>query len=295
MKKRQMAIKRGDFLNMKLGEKQILTIEKEVDFGVYLVNKSEVESAKEERVLLPKKQVPKDVKIGDDIEVFLYKDSSDRLIATTNEPLIKIGEIALLKVIEIGKIGAFLDWGLEKDLFLPFREQTYKVKKGDKCLVSLYVDKSNRLSGTMKVYHKLLKNSPYKKGDVISGIIYDRSDEFGLFVAVDNMYSARIPKNEIYKDLKLGDVISGRVANVKEDGKLDLSVRNEIPIQMNHDAKAILEVMEANNGVLPFTEKVDPQVVKDELSMSKAAFKRGIGRLLKEGKIKITDKDIRLI
>jgi len=286
---------------VKLGEKQVLTVVKEVDFGIYLgsylerdSDKDSIKDAdKDNRVLLPKKQVPAGTEIGDEIEVFLYKDSSDRLIATTNEPMVKVGEFALLEVAEVGKIGAFLSWGLEKDLFLPFREQTYKVNKGDKCLVTLYIDKSDRLSGTMKVYHQLLTTSPYKKNDEVTGRIYDRSDDFGLFVAVDDKYSARIPKNEIFKDLKLGDIIQARVANVKEDGKLDLSVRNKIPMQMNQDAEAIMEVMDEYGGVLPFTEKVEPQRIKDEFSMSKAAFKRGIGKLLREGKIEITDSEIK--
>ena len=267
---------------MKLGEKQILTVVKEVDFGIYL-------GSEEERVLLPKKQAPAGIKVGDQLEVFLYKDSSDRLIATTNEPLIKKGEVALLTVAQLTKMGAFLNWGLEKDLFLPFKEQTYKVQKEEKCLVTLYIDKSERLSSSMKVYHQLKTDSPYKKGDKVKGRIYDRSDNFGLFVAVDDRYSALIPKHEMVKDLKLGDEIEGRVAGVKEDGKLDISVRAEIPLQMSQDAEVILEVLKEHAGVLPVTEKASPEEIKDEFSMSKAAFKRAIGRLLKEGKIQITE------
>lgn len=167
---------------LELGKRQSLTVVKTVDFGVYL---SEGEGAGEE-VLLPKKEVPEGTKTGDRLEVFLYKDSKDRLIATREEPAIQLGEVALLKVAETGKIGAFLDWGLPKDLLLPFREQTRKVEPGDECLVALYIDKSSRLCATMKVYHYLKKESPYEKGDHVTGRIYEISNNFGAFVAVDD-------------------------------------------------------------------------------------------------------------
>lgn len=265
---------------MKLGQKQTLTVVKKVDFGVYLGNE-------EERVLLPKKQVPEDIEVGDPIEVFLYKDSSDRLIATTKEPYLLRGDIALLKVIEVSKLGAFLDWGLEKDLFLPYKEQTYKVQAGDSVIVSLYVDKSSRLCATMKVYHLLETDSPYHKGDMVKGRIYDASDEFGLFVAVDNLYSALIPRKEVYGNLSVGQEIEARVADIKKDGKLDLSVRERIPEQMDKDAQIILTHMESLGGSLPYTDKVDPERIKEDFNMSKAAFKRAIGKLLKAGVITI--------
>lgn len=270
---------------MKLGKKQMLMVVKKVDFGVYLGNE-------EEKVLLPKKQVPEGVEIGDPVEVFLYKDSSDRLIATTNEPKVTLGELAVLTVADTGKYGAFLDWGLEKDLFLPFRQQTARVEKGDKCLVSLYIDKSERLCATMKVYGLLRQDSPYKKDNHVTGIIYDTSPEFGVFVAVDNLYSALIPKKEVYGKLRVGQVIEARVAAVKEDGKLDLSIRNKIPEQMDQDANLIYKRMEEYGGTLPFTDKADPELIKKEFGLSKNAFKRAVGRLLKEGKITITNETI---
>ncbi len=272
---------------MKLGVKQVLTVVKKVDFGVYL-------GSDIERVLLPKKQVPHDIEVGDPIEVFLYKDSQDRMIATTNEPKVALGKLAVLSVADTGRMGAFLDWGLEKDLFLPFKEQTTKVKKGDKCLVTLYIDKSQRLCATMKVYHHLKTDSPYKKDDEVKGIIYDTSDEFGVFVAVDNCYSALIPKKDVYGNLRVGQIISARVTDVKEDGKLDLSVRKKIPQQMDKDAKYLVEEMQKNQGVLPFTDKASPELIKEQLNMSKAAFKRAVGRLLKEGKIEILENKIKM-
>ncbi len=265
---------------MKLGEKQVLTVVKIVDFGVYLGND-------EERVLLPKKQVPKGIEVGDPIEVFLYKDSSDRMIATTNEPRLTLGKLAVLEVVDVGRAGAFLDWGLEKDLLLPFREQTVKVEKGDRCLVSLYIDKSGRLCSTMKVYPQLCTDSPYKKDDIVTGTVYEISREFGVFVAVDNQYSALIPRREVYGRMQIGQQVEARVAAVKADGKLDLSVRGKIPEQMDMDAQRIMEQIEKNKGCLPFTDKADPETIKAELGMSKAAFKRAVGRLLKQGKIEI--------
>ena len=262
---------------MKLGEKQVLTIEKQVDFGVYL-------GTEEEHVLLPKKQVPKGAGPGDPVEVFLYKDSRDRLIATTNEPKLTLGELAVLEVIDTGKNGAFLDWGLEKDLFLPFREQTGPVKKGDHVLVSLYIDKSSRLCATMKVYEKLSCDSPYQKDDMVEGIVYELSDRFGVFVAVDGKYSALIPKREVYHSYRVGETIRARVSAVKDNGKLDLSVREKAFIQMDVDAAKLMDYMEKHGGRIPFTDKAAPETIRTEFEMSKNEFKRAVGRLLKEGK-----------
>ena len=270
---------------MKLGEKQVLMMEKEVDFGVYLGTESE-------HVLLPKKQVPRGLEPGDPVEVFLYKDSRDRLIATTNEPKLTLGGLAILEVIDTGKNGAFLDWGLEKDLFLPFREQTTPVKKGDSILVSLYIDKSARLCATMKVYEKLSCDSPYQKDDMVEGIVYELSDRFGVLVAVDGKYSALIPKREVYHTYRVGETIRARVAAVKDNGKIDLSVREKAFIQMDVDAAKLVEYMEKNGGRIPFTDKASPETIRGEFEMSKNEFKRAVGRLLKEKKIEIREKDI---
>ena len=273
---------------MRLGEKQVLTVVKIVDFGVYL-------GSDEERVLLPKKQVPEGIEVGDPVEVFLYKDSSDRMIATTKEPKITLGELAVLEVADVGRIGAFLDWGLEKDLLLPFKEQTVKVEKGDRCLVSLYVDKSGRLCATMKVYPLLQTDSPYKKNDMVRGTVYEISREFGVFVAVDNKYSALIPRREVYGRMFIGQQIEARVTDVKADGKLDLSVRGRIPEQMDEDARIIMERISKNGGFLPFTDKAEPERIKAEFGMSKAAFKRAAGRLLKQGRITIDENQGKIL
>lgn len=272
---------------MRLGRRQVLTVVKKVDFGVYLGND-------EERVLLPKKQVPAGIEPGDPVEVFLYKDSEDRLIATTNVPKLELDELAVLEVADTNKYGAFLEWGLEKDLFLPFKQQTANVSKGDRCLVTLYIDKSQRLCATMKVYELLRTDSPYQKDDMVEGIVYDTSKEFGVFVAVDNQYSALIPKKEVYGKWRVGQTVKARVTAVKADGKLDLSVRDKIPMQMDKDADLVWQRLLEYGGTLPFNDKANPELIKKEFDLSKNAFKRAVGRLLKEDKIVISEKNIKV-
>ena len=277
---------------MKLGEKQILTVVKIVDFGVYLAERQEDEN----RVLLPASQVPEGTKLHDKLEVFLYKDSKDRPIATTREPRLTAGGVALLRVSQVTPVGAFLDWGLEKDLLLPYKEQLRKVREGDEVLVTLYVDKSNRLCATMEgLYHLLSTSSPYQKGDIVTGHVYEFSPNFGTFVAVDDKYSAMIPSFEDTTMLKIGDKIQARVTNVKKDGKLDLTIREKAYVQMNADAEAVLQLIREYGGVLPFNDKVSPEIIKREAHMSKNAFKRAVGHLYKERLIEFTEKGIRLV
>ena len=277
---------------LKLGEFQKLVVIKKVDFGVYLAE----DKNSEEKVLLPVKQVPEETRIGDELEVFLYRDSKDRMIATTAKPLITMGQIAPLTVKEVTKIGAFLDWGLEKDLFLPYKEMTEKVQKDQEVLIRLYTDKSNRLCGSMKkIYDELKTNSPYQIGDEVVGRIYEFGHDFGTFVAIEDIYSGMIPKHEDVSKYHVGDCVNLRVTNVKEDGKLDVSLREKSYVQMEDDAEAILSLIDAYAGVLPFTEKASPEVIQRETGLSKAAFKRAIGRLYKERKIDLSDGKIRRV
>lgn len=275
---------------IRLGEKQKLVIVKKVDFGVYLAPSRE---EAEDKVLLPIKQVPAGCGMGEELEVFIYRDSRDRLIATTNEPLLVMGEVAELEVAQLGKFGAFLNWGLEKDLLLPFKQQKKRVKQGDRVLVSLYIDKSDRLCATMNVYENLRTDSPYKKDDKVTGRVYEISDNFGAFVAVDNIYSALIPKKEQYGKIEVGEDVTARVVQVHEDGKLALSVRDKAYLQIEKDAEAILQLLDSYEGSLPFNDKAAPEVIKHETGMSKNEFKRAVGNLLKAGKIEITEKSIR--
>lgn len=264
---------------IELGKKQILTVVKKVDFGVYLADTSE---GVDEKVLLPGKQVPEGTQVNDTLSVFVYRDSKDRLIATTKEPVLQVGEFALLTVKQVGQIGAFLDWGLEKDLLLPYKEQTGQLKAGDNCLAALYIDKSNRLCATMKVYHYLETASPYQKNDKVEGIVYEISKNFGVFVAVDNRYSALIPKTEPAEGLKVGDRICARITDVKDDGKLSLSIREKGYIQMNTDAEKLLILLRENNGTLPVGDKSDAEKIREITGMSKNEFKRAVGNLYKQ-------------
>lgn len=273
---------------LKLGEKQTLRIFKMKEFGVYLG-----EDKEQEPVLLPKKQVPPGSSVGDPIEVFIYRDSSDRLIATTNEPKVTLGQVEVLTVKDVSKIGAFLDWGLEKDLFLPYKEQTEKVRPGCSYPVALYIDKSHRLCATMRLYEYLKAEAPYKKDDRVSGSIYQINEEFGAFVAVDNQYHGLIPAKEVHRKFKMGETVEARVTAVREDGKLELSVNQRKEIQMDLDSEKIMNLLDSYDGVLPFTEKASPEVIERELGLSKAAFKRAVGRLLKGKKIEIDNGKIK--
>ena len=319
---------------IKLGEIQELEMIKSTDFGVYL---KEPGNTTDERILLPKAQVPKTLKTGDKISVFIYKDSDDRPIATTLTPKltlsgievsrpgvnpidesdalnseltesnidqssiaqnevtqskVALSKVALLQVKEVTTIGAFLDWGLAKDLLLPFKEQTERVHTGEQVLVALYIDKSSRLCATMKVYEYLRLDSPYKKGDKVLGTVYEISSNFGAFVAVDNLYSGLIPQKELKRSLKPGDSVEARVTAVKEDGKLDLSLQEAIPVQIDSDAEIIYKLLKEAGGSLPYHDKTDPAIISEKFGLSKNAFKRAIGRLMKEQKIRITSEGI---
>lgn len=276
---------------IQLGKIQTLRIIKKVEFGVYLSDGSTEES----RVLLPKKQVPDQAQTGDEVEVFVYRDSKDRLIATTHTPKLTLHGVSKVRVAQVGKVGAFLDWGLEKDLLLPYKEQTRKVSEGEECLVALYIDKSDRLCATMNVYPYLSVDSPYKTEDRVRGTVYEISSNFGAFVAVDDKYSGLIPKKELYGNVQIGDMIEARVTGVKDDGKLNLSIREKSYLQIDTDAQKVMNLIYSFDGVLPFTDKASPEVIKRETQMSKNEFKRAVGRLLKEGKIQITERSIRAI
>ena len=275
---------------IELGKKQTLTVVKTVDFGVYLAEKDDKDG--KDSVLLPAKQVPAGTKAGDELTVFIYKDSKDRLIATTREPMLQVGQTAVLKVSQVTRIGAFLNWGLEKDLLLPYHEQTTRMQEGKDVLVALYIDKSQRLCATMKVYHYLSTRTPYVVGDQVKGRVYEISGNFGVFVAVDDKYSALIPAREAAGKYRPGEILDLRVTEVKEDGKMNVTDRQKAYLQIEEDAESVLSVIDEFAGVLPFDDKASTEVIKREFGLSKNAFKRAIGHLLKEGKIEIKERRI---
>lgn len=273
---------------IQIGKKQCLNIVSRTDFGVYL-------GTKEEKVLLPVKQVPADVEIGDALTVFVYRDSQDRLIATTNTPKIELDRIAKLKVAQISQIGAFLDWGLEKDLFLPFKEQTYKVKPGDECLVVLYVDKSSRLCASMRrVYNYLVPADCYEKDSQVSGTVIEINPDYGAYVAIDDKYYGMIPNNELFSKVNIGDRIEGRVVKVRDDGKLMIGLRKKAYLQMDDDSQFVFDEIKKRGGRLPFNDKASPELIRSQFNMSKNEFKRAVGRLFKERKIVINPDSIEL-
>ena len=277
---------------IELGRMQKLEVKRITSVGVFL----NVENSKraDADVLLPKKEVPENTEIGDTIEVFIYRDFQDRLIATVRRPKVVLGEIGLLKVVDITKIGAFLDWGLEKDLFLPFKEQSMKLEKGREYLIALYIDKSDRLCGTMKIKDFLESDAPYKEGDWVKGTIYSINEEFGAFVAVDNKYEGLIPKKELLGVYVPGEEVDLRITHINPDGKLDLSLRDKFYIEIEDDAELILNKIGGKGGVLMLNDNSSPKAIKKELNMSKSAFKRAIGKLLKEGKIEFIEGGIKL-
>ena len=283
---------------LKTGVYQNLTVVSRKEHGVYLAENAD--AGKTERVLLPSKEVPEDTQIGEPLRVFIYRDSMDRLIATTTAPLITLGEVRLLKVKEVTAIGAFLDWGLPKDLLLPFAEMVsaadgkkLRLHPGDEILAALYLDKSGRLAATMKIYPYLRTDSPYIKDMHVSARIYQIEESFGAFAAVDDLYSGLIPRREMTGRERLGEVMTLRVTGVREDGKLDLSSREAAYKMMEEDSENVLSVIrDEYSGVLPFDDKASPEKIREVFGLSKAAFKRAVGKLYKERQIRLEEGQI---
>ncbi|MBC3898335.1 CvfB family protein [Acetobacterium malicum] len=273
---------------IEIGKVQTLTIERITPIGAYLSDGFDTTDV----VLLPEKEVAKNVRAGDQIEVFVYRDSKDRLISTTREPKIQLGEFAALKVADVTKVGAFLDWGLEKDLLLPYNEQTVKVQKGRDYLVNLYTDKSDRLCATMKIYPLLKVGAPYKMGDWIEGYVYQINPEIGAFVAIDNLYHGLILIKDANSDIHCGEKIHARVSEIRNDGKLVLSPNKKAYKEIPKDAVVILTKLNESQGFLPYNDKTEAFIIKKEFDMSKSSFKRAVGKLLKEKKIRITERGI---
>lgn len=290
-----------------LGKIQSLQVGKLTENGAYLYspntcgesehkpNEQDPSELPIDRVLLPKNQLSEGLTPNTTLEVFIYRDSEDRPIATIHKPALTLGQVARLTVRELSKFGAFLDWGLPKDLLLPFKEQTFRPAVHDSVLAALYIDKSKRLCATMKVYNFLKTNSPYQKEDRVKGMIYEVLPNFGAFVAVDDCYSALIPTKELFRPVHPGEEIEARVTKVHSDGKLDLSIREKSYVQMDEDSLIILKALEQEpQGMLPYHDKSDPELIRNVFGLSKNAFKRAVGHLLKEGKITIHETGIRL-
>ncbi|QBF81461.1 GntR family transcriptional regulator [Shewanella maritima] len=272
-----------------IGNHYSLEIVKEVSFGVYL-NALELG-----QVLLPKKYVPADSQVGDKIEVFLYLDSEDVVIATTQKPKAQVGEFAFLKAVATNKVGAFLDWGLEKDLFLPFGEQKRPVEEGFSYLVYVHINHvDERIVASAKVDKFLDKTEPkYRKGEQVSLIIGGQTD-LGYKAIINNSHWGVIYKNEVFKKLRFGQSITGYIKQVRSDGKIDLVLQQGGKAELDKHAMLILSRLNKANGFLPLNDKTDANVIYDQLGMSKKAFKKSIGGLFKAQKITIETDGIHL-
>lgn len=265
-----------------VGKYQKLRIAKISPSGVHL---EALEGRPGDTVLLPAGQLPEGAKEGDHLEVFIYRDSLDRLAATTRKPAALLGELACLKVVETTGAGAYLDWGLDFDLFLPLSEQKYPVQAGKSYLVAVVPGRNGRLIATTDIYKYLKPTDRYNKNDRVTGTVYAIRRDIGVLVAVDNQYYGLIPESEQYRDIKPGETVEVRITRVREDCKLDLSPRKLSHEQMEGDAGLILEKIKEKGGSLPLNDKSSPTDIKIQLNMSKSAFKRAVGRLLKENKI----------
>ena len=279
---------------IEIGKMNKLQIIKKTVAGAYL-NLGSKNAREAEDILLPKNQLPQKFDEGDEIEVFVYIDSENKPAATIKKPKLTIGELALLRVVETTNFGAFLDWGLDKDLLLPFKEQKGRVKKGDLCLVGLHINNiTNKLCATMYIYNLLDSNLSYKKNDMAQGTVYSINKDLGIFVAVDNRYHGLVLNKELYGDYALGATVEVRIKKVREDGKLELSLRKPAHGEIESDAQKIIQQLKLNDGKLLINDSSSPEQIKAELNMSKSAFKRAIGRLLKEGVITISKDGIKM-
>jgi predicted RNA-binding protein (virulence factor B family) len=260
-----------------------------MDFGIYL-REGDIE------ILMPTKWVPAETKIGDTLNVFVFRDSDDRLIATTVKPFATADTFAFLEVKQVNAIGAFLDWGMDKDLLVPFREQAVRMEPGNSYLVFVYVDEdTDRLVASAKLNRFIEReNIEVQEGDIVDLMISSETD-LGYNAIVNNLYSGLIYKNEIYETIRIGDQITGFVKRVREDNKIDLSLQKS-GFELVDDVKwRILNLMKQNNGFLSLSDSSSPEEIKSKLQISKKAFKKAVGALYKERLVKLTDKGVELV
>ncbi|AFK05379.1 hypothetical protein Emtol_4256 [Emticicia oligotrophica DSM 17448] len=274
---------------LNLGEKNTLKILRGTGVGMFLGDDEGND------VLLPKKYIPEDAIVGDNIEVFIYRDSEDRIIATTLEPKIKLNEFAFLEVKAVTPVGAFLDWGLEKDLLVPFREQNRKLEVGKSCVVFLYIDEeTDRLAASCKINRFFEKeNINLKVGEEVDLLVFEETN-LGLNAIINNQYKGLIYENEIFQRIKVGSRVKGFVKNIREDNRIDLSLQKQGYANVEPNAERILTKLKANNGFLDINDKSDSNYIMYQLEMSKKTFKKAIGALYKEKIIRIEDDGIYL-
>ena len=278
---------------IQLGKYCTLKVVKELDFGMYLDGGEDFGE-----ILLPTKYIPKGTKVGDELEVFLYLDSEDRIIATTLRPFAQAGEFAYLQVASVNRVGAFLDWGLPKDLLVPFREQRSEMKQGYKYIVYIYADvESRRLVASAKL-NKFLDNTPveYEYNQEVDLLVTQKTD-LGWKVIVNSRHSGMIYDNEIFVPIQKGDRIKGYVKHIRSDEKLDITLQKTgYDVEaMDALAKEIFEKLKASGGIIPLSDKSSAEEIAEIFGCSKKSYKKAIGSLYKAKLINITPKTIELI
>ncbi len=274
---------------MELGKYNTLTIVRHTSVGFFL------EDENGDDVLLPVKWVPEGAKEGDEVEVFIYLDSEERPIATTMKPKAIVGEFAYLKAKQVSRIGAFMDWGLEKDLFVPFIEQEGRMQEGQWYIVYVYIDKmTDRIAGSAKIENFVEKRDIMLKPDQAVSLLIGKQTPLGYNVIVDNQYLGLIYENEIFKNVSTGDRTTGYVKNIREDDKIDIILQKPGYAAVEPNAQRILEILKANDGYLDLNDKSDPDEISRRLEMSKKTFKKAIGGLFRQKLIIIEDDGVRL-
>jgi predicted RNA-binding protein (virulence factor B family) len=275
---------------VEIGKINFLSIIREADHGLYLDGEELGE------ILLPKRYAPENSAPGDIIDVFLYLDSQDRIIATTEEPYAMVGEFAYLKVVSVSSFGAFLDWGLPKDVLVPFREQKERMQEGKSYIVYIYLDQqTNRIAASSKItkYIKKIDGWNYESGEQVDLLICNKTD-MGYNAIVDDCCMGLLYQNELFQEIHEGDQLSGYISKVRDDGKLDLSLQKSGYKKIDSLSQKILDVLTENDGFIAVTDKSAPEQIYELFAMSKKNYKKAVGALYKQQLITIEPNGIRL-
>lgn len=275
---------------IRLGDYNLMKVVKEVDFGMYL------DGGVEGEILLPKRYVPEGLKTGDYIKVFVYLDQDERPVATTLQPLAKVGEFAWLEVAWVNEYGAFLNWGLMKDLFCPFREQKRRMERGQHYIVYVGIDEdSYRIVASAKVEHFLSHDVPeYRHGDEVSLLVWQKT-ELGFKVIVDNRFAGLVYEGQVFRQLTTGDRLKGYVDRVRPDGKLDITIQPTGRRNTEEFSDVLLQYLRDNNGQCDLGDKSPAELIADRFKVSKKTFKKAVGDLYKRRLIEICDNGLRLL
>ena len=275
---------------IKLGDYNLMRVVKEVDFGMYL------DGGVEGEILLPSRYVPKGLKVGDEISVFVYLDQDERPVATTLQPLAKVGDFAYLEVAWVNEYGAFLNWGLMKDLFCPFREQKKRMEKGQGHIVHVGIDEdSYRMVASAKVEHYLSREMPpYAHGDKVSLLVWQKT-ELGFKVIIDNEFAGLVYADQVFRPLTTGDRLNGYVDRVRPDGKIDVTIQPTGRCNTEEFSEVLLQYLKDNNGHCDLGDKSPAELISDRFKVSKKTFKKAVGDLYKRRLIELSDNGLTLL